>query len=230
MPCDNKLISYGGTNIRIMGNIEVSMIYDNDSCRISVYVVDSISCCNIGFDAICQLKIDLNSLIHTKSVNGIVLKLSMCRSTRYALYDTVKEELNRQVEKDFLTLIHHSGWAFSIVVVQKPNRLVRIPSDFRNGLNSQINDEQYPLPKIDDLLLKLKDTGVLSKRDMQDTYLQVELDEEAHNLKYDLQSQKLCRFSRRDHYIGIFSSVPHVNIRCCTVYSMENGLSYTAEE
>ncbi|KII72154.1 Retrovirus-related Pol polyprotein [Thelohanellus kitauei] len=235
MPCDHQLISYGGTNIPIMGNVEVTMSYDNDSCRISVYVVDSISCCNIiGIDAIRQLKIDVNSLIHTKSINCVgtqvvsspihlkykqlfdanrlglckgisahlylkpnsIPKFSKCRSIPYALYDKVKEELNRQVEKGILTPIDHSEWAFPIVVVQKPNGRVRICSDFRDGLNSQINTEQYPLPKIDDLLLKLKDTRVLSKIDLRDAYFQVELDEESKKLTVINTPFGLFRYNR----------------------------------
>ncbi|KII68873.1 Retrovirus-related Pol polyprotein from transposon 17.6 [Thelohanellus kitauei] len=59
---------------------------------------------------------------------------------------------------------------------------IRICADFRDGLNSQLNAHQHPIPTVDDLLMKLNSMNIFSKIDLSDAYFQIPLDEDAKKL------------------------------------------------
>ncbi|KII60221.1 Retrovirus-related Pol polyprotein from transposon 17.6 [Thelohanellus kitauei] len=113
---------------------------------------------------------------------GAVPKFSKARNIPFALREKTKAELDRLVERGVLTKIDASDWAFPIVIVPKPDGSIRICADFRDGLNSQLNAHQHPIPTVDDLLMKLNSMNIFSKIDLSDAYFQIPLDEDAKKL------------------------------------------------
>ncbi|KII68778.1 hypothetical protein RF11_12053 [Thelohanellus kitauei] len=74
------------------------------------------------------------------------------------------QELDRLVDQKISKSIDTSGRAIPIVVVPKANRAFRIDADFRMGLNSQLEVDQYHIPTMQELSGKLQDTYIFKNR------------------------------------------------------------------
>ena len=75
--------------------------------------------------------------------------------------------------------VDHSDWASPIVVVNKPGGDVRICGDYKVSINPQLQINQYPLPKPDELYASLNGGEKFTKLDLKDAYFQTELDKES---------------------------------------------------
>jgi hypothetical protein len=64
----------------------------------------------------------------------------------------VERELSILENEGLLSNVDTSEWASPIVSVMKPNGSVRIYGDFKTTVNPMLNVDQYPLPRIDELL------------------------------------------------------------------------------
>ena len=103
------------------------------------------------------------------------------RPVPYSQLESTRTELQRLESEGVVQRIEFSNWAAPIVVVSKPNGKVRICGDFKR-LNQYISIDQHPLPKLDDLMEKLRGGQFFTKLDLADAYLQLELDDEAKQL------------------------------------------------
>ena len=74
-----------------------------------------------------------------------------------------------------------SVWAARAFCVPKPGGKWRLVIDYRY-LNSQIDDEQFPLPVIDDMFLKQSKNAIWSIFDLEDGFHQMHLDEASRPL------------------------------------------------
>ena len=70
--------------------------------------------------------------------------------------ETLKKEVDRLVEIGVLRRVNNSEWAAPTFIIPKKNKTVHFFSDFRQ-LNKRIKRKPFPIPKIQDLLLKLED-------------------------------------------------------------------------
>lgn len=104
------------------------------------------------------------------------------RQVPLAQKTAIKEELDRLVSKGILKPITTSDWAAPIVVRAKPQGKVRICGDFKVTINPHLCIDQYPIPRPEELHLKLRGGVRFSKLDMSDAYLQIELDENSKKL------------------------------------------------
>ena len=105
-----------------------------------------------------------------------------CRKIPLAIEDTVKKELEWQVEKYVLVPVTEpTEWVSQMAVVHKPNGKLRICID-PQPLNTAPNREYCRLPVLDDVLSKLKNAKIFSKLDVREAYWQVMLDEESSKL------------------------------------------------
>ena len=68
---------------------------------------------------------------------------------------TLKKEVERLVKTGVLNQINNSEWAAPTFIILNKNGMVRYISDFRE-LNKRICRKPFPIPKIQDLLLKLE--------------------------------------------------------------------------
>lgn len=104
------------------------------------------------------------------------------RPVPYAAQPIVEAELNRLQSEGIIQCVHFSKWAAPIFVVKKGNGKVRICADFSTGLNSILENHQYPLPLPEDLFTKLNGGKWFAKLDLADAYLQVPVTEECITL------------------------------------------------
>lgn len=113
---------------------------------------------------------------HTKSV------FRPKRPVPYAALPMVDQELDRLEEIGVISRVNFSAWAAPIVAIKKANGTIRICGDFSTGLNSVLEDHQYPLPLPDDIFSTLTGGKFFSKIDLADAYLQVMVEDDSKHL------------------------------------------------
>ena len=72
-----------------------------------------------------------------------------------ALRPQVEKELNRQIEAGILKPCKTSQWAAPLVTIMKPDGSVRLCGSYNLTVNRACQLEQYPLPKVDELITQL---------------------------------------------------------------------------
>ena len=102
------------------------------------------------------------------------------RSVPYAMRDKVEEELKRLQKEGSLEPVESAEWAAPIVPVLKSDRSsVCICGDFRLTVNPVSKLDRYPIPKVEDLFVKLKKGKQFTKIDLSQAYQQLPLDEDS---------------------------------------------------
>ena len=99
-----------------------------------------------------------------------------------AYEQTLKVELDRLVSLGVLKKVNRSQWAAPTFIISKKDSTVQFISDFRE-LNKRIKRKPFPIPKIQDLLLKLEGFQYGTSLDLNMGYYHIEL---------DLASKALC--------------------------------------
>ena len=105
------------------------------------------------------------------------------RPVPFALCDKVDEELDTLVEQGVLTPTPYSDWGSPLVVVPKPNGTVRLCVDHKVGVNPQIEDTHYPIPKIDEILNELRDAKFFCTLDLFKAYHHIPVDEDTAKIQ-----------------------------------------------
>ena len=93
----------------------------------------------------------------------------------YRLPVAYEREVNNQLEsmeRDNIISISKSPWASPMVVVKKKDHSLRLCVDFRR-LNSVTEGDSFPLPSIEELLLKVRNSKYFSTLDLKSGYHQV---------------------------------------------------------
>lgn len=99
------------------------------------------------------------------------------RPLAYALREPVEKAIDQMVKDGILTPVSTSDWATPIVPVMKKDGTIRICADFKVTLNKFLEVDRFPLPRVEDLLIKLQGGAKYSKIDLSQAYAQFELDE-----------------------------------------------------
>lgn len=88
--------------------------------------------------------------------------------------ETLKHEVDRLVALGVLKKVNRSEWAAPTFIIPKKDGTVRFITDFRE-LNKRIRRLPYPIPKIQDLLLKLEGFRYATSLDLNMGYYHIEL-------------------------------------------------------
>ena len=134
-------------------------------------------------------------------------------------------ELQRLETLGIIEKVQQSEWAAPVVPVLKANgQHIRICGDFMTTINGVSDTDLYP--RVEDLYARFADGQTLTKIDLNNTYLQVLLDEESKKYTAINTNRGLFQFTRLPISIssspGIFqriiynllSDIPGV---CCYV-------------
>ena len=100
------------------------------------------------------------------------------RPVPYALRDKIEAEINRLEKEGIISPVQFSEWATPIVPVAKPDKTIRICGDYKVTVNQASKLDNYPIPRIEDLLAVLGGGQHFSKLDMSQAYQQMELEED----------------------------------------------------
>ena len=104
-------------------------------------------------------------------------KFCKARPVPYALKDKVEKELERLENEGIIQKVDHSDWATPIVAVPKGDNTVRICGDYKTTVNPQLQVDQYPLPKIQDIFASLAGGQRFTKIDLRQAYNQLEMND-----------------------------------------------------
>jgi hypothetical protein len=94
---------------------------------------------------------------------------------------TLKSELDRLCELNVLKRVNRSQWGAPTFIIPKKDGTVRFISDFRE-LNKRIKRQPYPIPKIQNLLLKLEGFKHGTALDLNMGYYHIELSDASKEL------------------------------------------------
>ena len=98
------------------------------------------------------------------------------------------KKLERLESSGVIHPVSTSEWAAPIVPVPKKDGRIRICGDFKVTINPVLDVEQYPLPKPQDLFATLSGGEKFTKLDLQQAYLQLQLEEESRKVCDDKHS------------------------------------------
>jgi len=87
---------------------------------------------------------------------------------------TLRNEVQRLVDIGVLRKVNRSEWAAPTFVIPKKDQTVRFISDFRE-LNKQIKRKPYPIPNIQDMLMKMEGFQFATSLDLNMGYYHIEL-------------------------------------------------------
>ena len=110
-------------------------------------------------------------------------KFQKPRDPPYALKKPVDNELDDLERDDIITRTDTSDWGSPLVPVPKTVEKVRLCVDYKSGVNPQLEDFHYPIPRIEELISELKESSVYCKIDLYKAYLHVEMDDEAKKIQ-----------------------------------------------
>ena len=69
--------------------------------------------------------------------------------------EKVEDELKRLQETGIIELVQFPEWAAPIVSVLKSNGQIRICGDYKVTINKGVVEDEYPLPRVNDLYASL---------------------------------------------------------------------------
>ena len=115
--------------------------------------------------------------LHVRS--DAVPKFFKPRSVPFSTKDAIGAELDRLEAEGILEKVSHSEWAAPIVAVPKKDGTFRICGDYKVTVNQDLDVDQYPLPKPEELFTSLAGGQHFSKLDLSQAYQQLLLDEDS---------------------------------------------------
>ena len=210
----NKLQAYGGTNIESLGQIQCVCLAKNSISMLTFEIIDTLSSPILGLDGC--LKLNLIKRIESVEKNlikenfitnnidvftglGCFVKnfklhvqenaTPVVRSARrvpQTLLAPLKNTLDKLIEKDVIAEVNEpTDWVSNLVIVEKPNKSLRLCLDPKE-LNLAIKSENYLIPTLEELSVKLANKKFFTVFDIRDGY---------HQIKLDKASSLLCTFS-----------------------------------
>ena len=208
-PSSVKLRTYSNESLQVVGQIEAKVQYEKQEAKLPLIVVEGNGPSLFGRDWLAQIFLDwkkihslqkcvlkevLDRHSHVFKENLGTLqgyeahlyvdpqakpRYCKARPVPYSMRTIVEQELDRLVSEGILEPVKFADWASPIVPVLKADgRSVRICGDFKL-LNQACKLDKYPLPKIEDLFVKVAGGKAFTKLDLSQAYQQVPLAEES---------------------------------------------------
>ena len=104
-------------------------------------------------------------------------KFGKARPVPYTLKVNVEKELECLKHEGIIQKEDHSDWATLIVAVRKGDSTVRICGDYKTTVNPQLQVDQYPLPKFQDIFASLAGRQRFTKIDLRQAHNQLEVND-----------------------------------------------------
>lgn len=193
----NKLIAYNGSEIKTMGMVNLECIAKNTIAVQQFFVINSESVPILGLQSCTDLKLikRINELNinqkaefiekNNKAFTGlgcfyknfnIQLKenaISVAKPSRripISLRKPLEEELKRLCNNDIIEPVHEPcEWVSNIVIVEKPNKKIRICLDPKY-LNASIKEHYYEIPSIEQIISNFSNKNFFSVFDIREGF------------------------------------------------------------
>ena len=106
-------------------------------------------------------------------------KYFRARAVPYALKEYIEIELDRLVKNGVYQQLPQSKWAAPVAPVIKEDGSVRICGDYKLTVNKVANVDKYPVPKTEDVLVKMNGRRIFCKLDLSNEYQELALDKKS---------------------------------------------------
>ena len=113
---------------------------------------------------------------------GAKPKFCKARPVPFALKAAIDRELDRLESQGILEKVSYSEWAAPIVPVPKQQGIIRLCGDYKVTIYPQLEVDQYPLPKPDNIFATLSGGKWFSKINLKNPYQQIQLAESSKPL------------------------------------------------
>ena len=204
-----KLQTYTGETIKPVGVCTVTVRYDHQVKRLSLYILEGTGPALFGRDWLKEIRLHW-PLLHLETrknleevlerhvevfspglgrLKGLKAKIALKHDAQPRFWKTrpvalsrkpaVAHQLDKLEKEGLIKPVLYSDWAAPIVTPVKRDGTVRICGDFKVTVNPQLDVESYPLPRIDDIFASMNGGKHFSVLDLRQAYLQMELDEES---------------------------------------------------
>ena len=114
----------------------------------------------------------------------------------------VERELDQLEARGIIKRIFHSEWATPIVTQVKKDGKVRICRDFEVNINIQLDADEYPLPRIEEIYANLSGGQPYSVIDFRQAYLQMEVEEQSKPYVIVNTHRGLHQYQRLPHGVA----------------------------
>lgn len=209
--CETSLCDYNNQKIEILGKIKLNIKHKNVNCTVDFFAVDGNKQSIISFITSEKLGL-VNSVGVVNKVNhnySSIIKqfetvfkgigklestykieiqenaipvMNPIRKVPFALEDKFKKCLAEMEKSDIIERVEGTTeWLNSFVIVLKTDGSLRICLDPRN-LNKVIKRQQYKLPTIDEIMVKLNRSNYFTTLDATSGFWNIPLDENSSNL------------------------------------------------
>ena len=88
------------------------------------------------------------------------------RSLPFAFKDKVEAQLDADIKSGVLVPVHDAQWAVPIVPVVRADGKIRVCANFKCTANRVVRLDLYPLPRMEELLVKIGAKRLWSKIDL----------------------------------------------------------------
>lgn len=122
----------------------------------------------------------------------------------------VDAELDRLLKENIIIPVKYSEWAAPVVPLLRPDENCRLCGDYKLRVNQVSTLEQYPIPKVEDLLAVLAGGRQFTKLDMSHGCQQIQMDEQSK--KYLTVNTHCGMFTYNRRPFGV-SSAPAISPR-----------------
>ncbi|XP_060075467.1 uncharacterized protein K02A2.6-like [Ylistrum balloti] len=206
-----KLRDYGGGKVPIVGEIQVPVVYSEQSRILPLRIASGKKPALLGRDWLQYLKLDWAKIFSVKPITNSAINIKellhkhdklfekglgtiknfqarirvkpeaqsylfKARPVPFALKEPLEKELTRLQNEGIISRVDQSDWATPIVVVPKSDKSIRLCCDFKVTINQCLEEQQYPLPNVEDMFAQLAGEQTFTKLDLSQAYQQLALD------------------------------------------------------
>ncbi|XP_060079899.1 uncharacterized protein K02A2.6-like [Ylistrum balloti] len=114
---------------------------------------------------------------HVKVRSDVQPIFCKARAVPFSLKETLEKELHRLENEGIVSRVEQSDWATPVVIVPKADKSIRLCGDFKVTVNKCLDEQQYPLPNVEDMFAQLAGGQKFTKLDLSKAYQQLTLDE-----------------------------------------------------
>ena len=100
----------------------------------------------------------------------------------FSLKSKIEKLLEELVSSGKIERVNWSDWASQVVIAHKKSGAIRLCCNYKPTLNKQLEDDIYPMPRIDDIISQLSGNSHFCSLDLSGAYLQLALCKESRKL------------------------------------------------
>ncbi|XP_071580257.1 uncharacterized protein [Temnothorax nylanderi] len=117
-----------------------------------------------------------------KLMEGAQPRFMQPRRIPLAMREQVEKEIKRLCDRKIISPVEYSEWGTPVVSIVKGNGAIRLCGNFKVTLNKVLKVDQFPLPRVEEVLDVLRGGRVFTKLDLSEAYQQLPLTERAKKL------------------------------------------------